>query len=93
MESNELLERAAFGKQVELFWGSAIGQYLQARARDQYTACVQELKTVDPTDWRAVAKLQHDLRIAEDFESWLSEAVLDGVKALDLLEGENESPE
>jgi hypothetical protein len=89
MESNELLERAAFGKQVELFWGSAIGQYLQNRARDQYTAAVQELKTVDPTDWRAVAKLQQSMVIAENFESWLSEAVIDGAKALELLEDEN----
>lgn len=89
MDDNELLERAQFGKQVELFWGSRIGEYLQTRAREVYTAAIQELKAVDPTDYRAVIKAQSDVWKAEMFEKWLSEAVLDGLKALEILDGED----
>ena len=87
----ELWERAAFGKQVELFWGSQIGIYLQNRARECYTAGISELKAVDPMDAKAVMAAQNKVWQAEQFERWLSEAVLDGAKALELLEGESDA--
>lgn len=89
MEDLELLERAGFGREVELFWGSSIGQYLRNRAQECYTESIQALKSVDPTDYRAVIKAQNDVRVAEMFEQWLSEAVTDGLKALELLDGES----
>lgn len=88
MDNQELLERAGFGKEVELFWGSGIGQYLRNRAQECYSEAIQNLKSVDPTDPRAVIKAQNEARVAEMFEQWLSQAVLDGLKALELLEGE-----
>lgn len=88
MDNQELLERAGFGKEVELFWGSGIGQYLRNRAQECYSEAIQNLKSVDPTDTRAVIKAQNEARVAEMFEQWLSQAVLDGLKALELLEGE-----
>ena len=88
MDNLELLERAGFGKEVELFWGSGIGQYLRNRAQECYSEAIQNLKSVDPTDTRAVIKAQNEARVAEMFEQWLSQAVLDGLKALELLEGE-----
>jgi hypothetical protein len=88
MDNQELLDRAVFGRQVELFWGSGIGQYLRNRAQECYSDAIKELKAVDPTDARAVIKAQNEVRVAEMFEEWLSQAVIDGVKALELLEGE-----
>lgn len=89
MDNQELLERAGFGKEVELFWGSGIGQYLRNRAQECYSEAIQSLKLVDPTDTRAVMKAQNEVRVAEMFEQWLSQAVLDGLKALELLQGED----
>jgi hypothetical protein len=89
MDNQELLERAGFGKEVELFWGSGIGQYLRNRAQECYSEAIQSLKSVDPTDTRAVIKAQNEVRVAEMFEQWLSQAVLDGLKALELLQGED----
>jgi hypothetical protein len=86
-QDDELLERAAFGKQVENFWGSRIGGYLRIRAQECYTAAIQELKSCDPTDTRLVQRLQGQVKVAEDFEQWLSEAVIDGIKSLEILEG------
>lgn len=88
--ANELLERAGFGKQVELFWGSRIGGYLQSRAQVCYTDAIQELKTCDPQNWTKVQDLQNKIWIAERFEQWLSEAVQDGIKSLEILNGEEE---
>jgi len=88
VDNQELFERAGFGKEVELFWGSGVGQYLRNRAQECYSEAIQSLKSVDPTDTRAVMKAQNEARVAEMFEQWLSQAVLDGIKALELLEGE-----
>lgn len=83
----ELLERIAFGQQVELFWSSRIGGYLQSRARSMYTAAIQDLKAVDPTDAKSVMRLQNQVWLAEEFERWLTEAMMDGMKSLEILEG------
>jgi hypothetical protein len=89
LESEELYARASFGKQAELFWSSPLGEYLQGRARECYTAAIRELKTCDPTDAKRVSRLQADVWKTEMFELWLSEAILDGLKSLDLIEGED----
>lgn len=88
MDNQELLERASFGKQVELFWGSGVGQYLRNRAQECYSEAIETLKSVDATDYRAVIKAQNEARVAQMFEQWLSQAVLDGLKALEILDGE-----
>jgi hypothetical protein len=90
LHEEEWWQRATFGKQVELFWGSQIGIYLQNRARECYTAGIAELKSVNPADASAVMAAQNKVWQAEQFERWLSEAVLDGAKALELLEGESD---
>jgi hypothetical protein len=89
MENDELLERAAFGKQVELFWGSRVGSYLRDRAQECYTAAIVQLKTHDPTDAKGMQHLQNEIWKAEEFERWLSEAVLDGMKSLEILESDD----
>jgi hypothetical protein len=88
MERAELIERAGFGKQVEAFWGSRIGQYLEGRAQDLYVEAIDRLRNVDPTDVKAVMNAQNDAWKAESFKSWLSEAVTDGLKSLDLIDQE-----
>ena len=90
MENDELYARAAFGKQVELFWSSAVGAYLRARAQEVYNAAIAELKSCDPTDTKKIVKLQSDIFKAEALETWLSEAILDGIKALDLIDSGEE---
>lgn len=86
LESEELYARAAFGQQAQQFWSSQLGEYLQGRARECYTAAIRELKICDPTDAKRVSRLQGEVWRAESFEDWLSEAILDGLKSLDLIE-------
>lgn len=86
----ELYDRAAFGKQIEQFWSSAVGNYLQSRATECYTAAIQGLKSVDPQDWKAVQHLQNEISKAEQFKQWLSDGVADGLKALDIIQGNDD---
>jgi hypothetical protein len=90
MGKEELLDRAQFGRQIELFWGSRLGEYLLARVREEYVEALTKLKTCDPADSKLVMKLQGEAWRAESFEQWLSQAVIDGAKALELLEGEDD---
>jgi hypothetical protein len=89
-EREELLERAGFGKQIESFWSSRIGEYLQGRAEEEYVTGITDLKTADPQDWKTVQKLQNKVWLAERFKGWLSEAVIDGLKSMELLESGEE---
>ena len=86
MDNEDLYARAAFGKQVELFWASSVGEYLRGRARECYTTAVRQLKSCDPTDAKLVMRCQGDIWKTESLEDWMSAAILDGLKALDLIE-------
>lgn len=86
LDQSELFQRAAFGRDVQNFWSSAVGEYLHERVMECYTAAIRELKNCDPTDAKKIVKLQGEAWRAESFETWLSEAITDGLKSLDLLD-------
>jgi hypothetical protein len=82
----EMIRRAVFGKQVEAFLNSEIGQYLLARALAQKYNAQAEFATVDCAQVELVRKLQNDINQANDIARWLAQAVDDGVKALSIIE-------
>lgn len=86
-QKHALLERAAFGRQVEEFWNSDIGKYLHRNASACYSSAIEELKKVNPADPGAVLKAQGDAKNAERFIIWIEEAIARGLEALNLLEG------
>lgn len=81
---------AVFGKQVELFWDSDIGQYLLERTLTEYNSAIEELTTCDPTNTAKIITLQSKAIRAEQFRGWLSQAIEDGLRAKRLLEGLDE---
>jgi len=81
------LETAVFGKQVDLFWDSEIGQYLLGHALREYNTSLETLKSCDPSDSKTVARLQGEIWRAESFRDWLSRAIEDGIRATNILEG------
>ena len=89
MENNEnrdlLLRRAAFGQQVEAFWTSDIGGYLIARIESGLEASFDQLKVCDPKDGRIVQALQNEIWKAETLKQWLTDAVVDGLAAVNIL--------
>ncbi|MDB5975157.1 MAG: hypothetical protein JWR07_1917 [Nevskia sp.] len=85
-EREELLERAVFGKEVEAFLGSNVGRYVLAKANAQAARAVDAFKNVDPHNSGAVQKLQNDIKVAENIMEWLTDAVSQGLQAIDIID-------
>lgn len=95
MENNELNEAelygiAQFGKQVEQFTSSDIGQYLLSRAMREYDDAVEEFRTVDVSNVEMVRSLQNKMVQSSKFMEWLQEAVREGLNALKIIENGSE---
>ena len=91
IESKELLlHRAAFGKQVEQFLNTDIGKYLMNRATDEVIDAFSEFKKCDARDGKTIEKVQNKIYRAESFKQWLTDAVLDGVTAYNIIEDREE---
>jgi hypothetical protein len=84
------LEIAVFGKQVDQFWNSQIGQYLLERTLEEYNTALEDFKRVNPTDSAAIVKIQGRMWRSESFRDWLSEAITAGLRANDILEGNDD---
>jgi hypothetical protein len=85
-ESTLILERAVFGKQVEAFFNTEIGQYILHRAQDQQSDALTKLKICDPENPNVVRKLQNDAKVAESIVQWLEDAIADGLQAIKILD-------
>ena len=79
---------AVFGKQVEDFLQSDIGDYLIKRSQAQAEEALEELKRVWPWRRRRIQQLQNRIKVAEDFQLWLGYAVASGHQSMTRIEGE-----
>ena len=70
-----------FGMEVQSFLQSRIGRYLVKRAEEEVEASVQLLKEADAEDPKAIRELQNKIKVAEDFQYWLGDAVQSGINA------------
>jgi len=87
-EENEvLLERAVFGQQVEAFLHSEIGSYLINRAQSEVEEALRKLRNCSESELK---QIQSEVWRAESIVIWLSQAVEDGLRALNILDGEEE---
>ena len=88
--AGQLFERAAFGKQVDAFMTSDVGKYVMNRAQQSRKDAFTDFAAVDATDVSAVQDIQNRLKVAESIVQWLRDAVMDGVKAFEILEDRSE---
>lgn len=77
-DTNQLKQQIDFGFQVQAFLQSEVGQHLIHRAESQIAAALEQLKVVDPEDARAIRAIQNEIRVAEDIQYWLAEAITTG---------------
>lgn len=84
-----LVEWATFGKEVELFMRSPIGDFLLKRSEEEIQEAVGELKRVAPWRRRRIQQLQTQIHVAERFQLWLADAIAAGRQAITQLEEEN----
>jgi hypothetical protein len=88
-ENDPLVRHASFGREVELFLQSDIGDFLLKRAEEEIADAVTALKTVAPWRRRRIQQLQNTIAVAERFQLWLADAVADGHTAMQTLEEES----
>ena len=81
-DRNSLLDRAAFGKQVEEFWTSHIGNYMMNRINAEVEEAFKEIKACDPKDGKLVQTIQNKIYRAESVKGWLEDAIIDGLQAI-----------
>lgn len=81
---------ATFGRQVEYFLKSEIGEYLVSRAKSESDAALEELKSVDPFDGPKVAACQMRAKVADAVIIWLGDAIAAGESATEQLKQESE---
>lgn len=92
LDPNDPLVRAAvFGEKVQEFLRGEIGDFLLKRAETELAAAINSLKSVDPMQMTTVIILQERIRQLERFETWLGDAVQEGLTAISVIEGEEDA--
>lgn len=76
---------ATFGKQVEDFLTSDIGDYLLKCAERKEREAMEALKVVLPWRRRRIQQLQNEIRLASDVERWLGDAIAAGHAAMEQI--------
>lgn len=84
--NDERVELARFGRQVEHFLDSEIGQFMLQRAEATSEDATTELvKTAHTLDRDKIRDLQTLIAFGDSFKGWLIEAVQQGHAAIELL--------
>lgn len=55
------------------------------KAREQSQTAIDQLKTVDPEDAKAVRALQNQVMLADSIAGWLGDVIHEGQAALEAL--------
>jgi siroheme synthase len=87
---DKLVRWATFGKQVEQFLESEIGDYLVKRAEAEIDDAVMRLKKANPVDIDRVRSIQNEIQVAESVITWLGDAIAQGQAAIETLKGEDD---
>jgi hypothetical protein len=86
LESNDTLRIAVFGRQVEQFLKSDIGQYIIQSADADIGEALDKLKNADPFKPELIISIQMKIGIAESVKGWLADAIASGRMATKTLE-------
>jgi hypothetical protein len=92
-EEKQLLDQAVFGEQIKEFLLSDLGQFILHKGEQERDAALSQLSIVDPTDVKAITKLQNDIQVIEHIKYWLSEAIQEGLQAANVLDAHKENYE
>lgn len=88
--THTLYAEAIMGKDAEAFLKSELGQYITGCAQQEIDEALEELKSVDPGDSKAIRTLQNKIKVAERVPKWLTEVINTGKNAIELLDESEE---
>lgn len=90
-DKNENLEKAVFGREVELFLNEdPIGKYLAEKARQQLEEAQAQLVDINPSATSSIIQLQIKAQVANRIAGWLGEAVIEGRNSARLMQQEKD---
>ena len=87
--TRRLLARIALGLDAEALLQSNIGRALQNRAAEEIVVALDELRTVDAANPKAILELQNRIHVAETALQWINDIVAEGATAQQQLDNEN----
>lgn len=79
---------AVFGEKVQEFLRGEIGTFLIRRAEAQLEDAVEALKHLDARVPETIIRVQERIKLLENFEGWLGDAVQEGLTAIAIIDGE-----
>ncbi len=80
---------ATFGKQVEDFLSSEIGDFLLGKSQREIEEATEILKRVHPWRSKRIQQLQNQIHVAEQFQRWLADAITAGHASIEDLKEEH----
>jgi hypothetical protein len=72
---------------AEEFFNTDLGRYILGRSRQEASEAMDRLRYVQPEDAAAIRKYQMEIKIAEAAVTWLSEVIIQGRQALQIIDG------
>jgi hypothetical protein len=81
---------ATFGRQVEDFLQSDIGDYLLRLAKAEELEALEALATVSPWRTRRIRELQNKALLVTKIQYWLGDAIASGHAAMEQIKGDAE---
>lgn len=81
-----LLTEAVVGHQAKEFLESDVGQALLAKAELEASDAIDALKVIDPTRENEIRSLQNRIWLADHFERWIVDLIMDGQQATTQLQ-------
>ena len=82
----ELLQGIKLGDSAEKLVDSPIGKFLIERAQEDALDAMNTLKTISPIETEHIRALQNRIQCAENFETWLMEAIQIGHMSQEQIE-------
>lgn len=81
-QENELIAQALIGDEARKFLESDLGKCLIGMANQEAEKALEALATVNPTDVKAIERLQNRVWLGRQFEEFVKELITEGDNAL-----------
>lgn len=90
-ESRTFFAEAALGRDAREFVSSDLGRYMIGCAKQDAAGAQEKLNRCWPWRWRRIQQLQNEIRVAEQFISYIRDLILRGKAAELTLEAREET--
>lgn len=74
------------GQECEAFFNTDPGRYVKARHQETIQKAIDELKEADPYNEKEIAKIQAEIKGADNALTWLNEAIYTGRNSYQQME-------